>query len=167
MLYETNMARCLHGAPPLVWNDKLAASTYKFFKNARSLRHSKSYKLNAEEGGPAGENLAMASNGLEPARAVKMWYDEVKDCGPMPGCKRGSSGTTGHFTALVWKGARVLGCALSTSKKIIACRYGEGPGSKLSQNTPNMGGGYESNVLSKRGTTAECAKNLPRATEEA
>lgn len=46
-------------------------------------------------------------------------------------------------------------------------RYGEGPGSKLSQNTPNMGGGYESNVLSKRGTPAECAKNLPRATEEA
>ena len=97
----------------MVWMDKLADDTHRTFRGATSMRHSKSYKI---PGMPSGENLASGST-MGAERAVNMWYSEVKDCGQMPGCKRGARGTVGHFTALVWKGATNLGCAISDNKR--------------------------------------------------
>ena len=66
---------------------------------------------------------------------------------------------TGHFTALIWKGAKVIGCAISNNKRIIACRYGGGPGSRLGPSTPNMRGLYPTNVFSKSRSESQCANN--------
>ncbi len=85
-----------------------------------------------------------------------MWYNEVDDCN-WPGCQTGVNGAVvGHFTALIWKGATVLACTKSSAGKIAACRYGNGPGSSLSCNTPNIGGCYNYNVFQKSKTEAEC-----------
>jgi hypothetical protein len=158
LLDLTNAYRCQHGAPALAWNDALAASTYDFFKgmSMRTAQHSNSYGLTNAQGGPAGENLAMGSPSVSAARSVTMWYDEVKDCGPFPGCSDGKKGVVGHFTALVWKGTTVMGCAKSIDSQVIACRYGNGPGSALSCNSPNMGGCYNANVLAATKTAAQC-----------
>jgi len=158
LLDLTNAYRCQHGAPALAWNDALAASTYDFFKgmSMSTAQHSNSYGLTNAQGGPAGENLAMGSPSVSAARSVTMWYDEVKDCGPFPGCSDGKKGVVGHFTALVWKGTTVMGCAKSIDSQVIACRFGNGPGSALSCNTPNMGGCYNANVLAATKTAAQC-----------
>jgi len=51
------------------------------------MKHSDSY--NDPLGGPSGENLYWASWKAAPEKSVTAWYEEVKDCGPMPGCKVG------------------------------------------------------------------------------
>jgi len=47
-----------------------------------------------------------------------MWYDEIKKCGPFPGCESGKRGSVGHFTAMIWKGTTVMGCAKSTNGQV-------------------------------------------------
>jgi hypothetical protein len=154
ILKLTNKYRCMHGAPPLVWNDALASDTYSTFRHATQMKHSDSYRLTAAQGGPAGENLAM---GAGPTKAVQMWYSEVNDCVALPGCETGQGGkAVGHFTALVWKGTKVMACARSDSG-LIACRYGSGPGSRLSSDTPNMRGSYQSNVFAQFKSESDCS----------
>merc|ERR1711990_885687 len=99
------------------------------------MEHSQSYSLKAPAG-PAGENLAMGYSSLE--RATAGWYNEVKDCGNFPGCKKGKKGVVGHFTALIWKGATELGCGINHAKKLYVCHYKAGD--KLSGATSNVGG---------------------------
>merc|ERR1711998_62558 len=64
----------------------------------------------------------------------------------------------GHFTAMVWKGVKEIGCATTKSKgrPWYVCRYKAG--NRLSGSTPNMGGHYRANVLKPRkDAKAECA----------
>lgn len=53
---------------------------------------------------------------------------------------------TGHFTAMVWKGAKTMGCAISADGNYAGCRWKAGD--TLSADTPNMAmpGLYEANV---------------------
>merc|ERR1712100_928201 len=99
------------------------------------MSHSKSYDVPAPAG-PAGENLAWASYSLSAERSVQMWYDEVNDCGPFPGCKTGSTGVTGHFTALIWDGVKEIGCH-ANNHGLRACQYRGGDTKDCT--TPNMG----------------------------
>ena len=94
--------------------------------------------------GPAGENLAWGSHPLSAERSVQMWYDEVKDCGPFPGCDSGATGVVGHFTALIWDGVNEIGCH-ANDHNLRACQYRGGD--RLSCKTPNMMGSYKTNVF--------------------
>ena len=76
-----------------------------------------------------------------------MWYEEIKNCKSLPGCTEASQGEIDHFTALIWKGSEVMACTISQSGTIYACRYGSGPESSLSCDTPNMQGCYKENVV--------------------
>lgn len=119
------------------------------------MKHSDSY--GDQLGGPSGENLYWASWPAVPEKSVTAWYDEVKDCGPMPGCKTGKTGVVGHFTAMIWHGVKMMACTRSKADTgLIACRYGDGPNTALSCDTPNMGGCYETNVFAKSKTAEEC-----------
>lgn len=92
------------------------------------MKHSDSY--DDVVGGPAGENLYWASWEAEPNLAVSSWYDEINFCGDMPGCKFDKTGVVGHFTAMIWAGATQFACTRSQAEPgLIACRYGNGPGS--------------------------------------
>jgi hypothetical protein len=156
-LRVTNKYRCEHGAPPLTWSDALADNTNREFgsHSGGMPAHARSYNIPVGEGGPAGENIAWASNGQTPERAVDAWYNEVNNCGTMPGCKTGKTGVVGHFTAMIWKSATVMGCTFTADGNSAVCRYGT-PQSRYSNDcsaptAPNMGnpGCYEKNVLPK------------------
>lgn len=140
-----NIYRCMHDAPPVTWNDAMGEHVELTFKDATEMEHSDSFSNTAAEGGPAGENLYWATQAI-PSRAVDKWYSEVSNCGPMPGCTVGSKGTTGHFTAMIWREVRHIACTRSNNGRIIACRYGNGPGSRLSSSSPNMPSGARRNV---------------------
>ena len=87
---RTNMYRCMHGSPPLKWNQALYLNTEETFGKATAMEHSASYDLTDEQGGPAGENLFGGSvgGGWTPTQMVDLWYNEVADC-IWPGCSKG------------------------------------------------------------------------------
>jgi hypothetical protein len=128
----------------VAWSDSLAAAAQRWadrgeFKHATGSEAA--YNLSPPEG-PAGENLAKGHNSVEDV--VDTWYNEVANCGSLPGCKTGSKGVTGHFTPIVWKGVKEIGCAIGP-QKIYVCRY---KGSdKLDCTTPNMAGCFAQQVL--------------------
>jgi uncharacterized protein YkwD len=128
-----NRVRAKHCAPPLGWSQPLAASAARW---AATLRDRGC--LFGHSGGPHGENLAAGTTGtLDAAAVVGMWYDEVKRYSFASG---GFSTKTGHFTQVVWRGTRLLGCGRSQCRglDIWICQY-DPPG--------NVEGQYRENVL--------------------
>lgn len=121
-------------------------------KMGGTMQHSDSYGL-APPLGPSGENLALGHSTVE--SATSDWYNEVVDCKTLPGCEspKSSGQQVGHFTALIWKGAKSLGCG-SSSQNLHVCRY-KGDDAK-NCNTPNMGGCYTANVNAATKTEAQC-----------
>lgn len=130
-----NKVRAQHCAAPLSWSPKLAAAAQKW---ADSLR-AQGCKF-GHSGGQYGENLAAGTEGvLDPEATVAMWYDEIKLYKFPDG---GFSMQTGHFTQLVWRGTKQVGCGHTTCKgnDIWVCEY-DPPG--------NWDGEYKNNVLPK------------------
>ena len=130
-----NKVRAQHCAAPLTWSPKLAAAAQKW---ADSLRD-QGCKF-GHSGGQYGENLAAGTAGvLDPEATVAMWYDEIKQYRFPDG---GFSMQTGHFTQLVWRGTKQVGCGHTQCKgnDIWVCEY-DPPG--------NWDGEYRTNVLAK------------------
>jgi uncharacterized protein YkwD len=127
-----NRARGKHCAPPLAWSAKLAASAQSWARRLRDrgcpLVHS---------GGHHGENLAAGTAGvLDPDSVVAMWYDEIQHYSFAHG---GFSMDTGHFTQLVWRRTKEVGCGVAHCRglDVWVCQY-DPPG--------NMQGEYPQNV---------------------
>ncbi|KAL4916079.1 CAP domain-containing protein [Aspergillus aurantiobrunneus] len=97
ILTTTNTYRAAHNASTLTWNETLASYASQWAETCM-WEHS---------GGPYGENLAFGYTNA--TAAVQAWeaeasmYDFEKPTG--------FSEETGHFTQLVWKGTREVGCA--------------------------------------------------------
>ena len=125
---------CRHGVPLVSWNCDVAASA-QTWANRGIFEHSDSYSI-PPPAGPAGENLAEGY--ATGTAATDAWYSEISNWAFVPGDGTGNSGTTGHFTAMVWKGVKKLGCGLYPSTRIWVCRYKADD--VLNDNTPNMGG---------------------------
>lgn len=110
-----NQYRAIHDAAGLEWDNSLAEYAYKHASQC-IFEHSH---------GPYGENLAAGYRSTE--AAIKAWYDEEKlysYTNPQ------FSKATGHFTQLVWKSTRKVGCAVvscnglhGTPGKYVACEY--------------------------------------------
>ncbi|KAL2815624.1 CAP domain-containing protein [Aspergillus cavernicola] len=97
ILDTSNTYRATYNASDLTWNDTLA-SYARDWAGACVWEHSH---------GPYGENLAYGY--LNATSAVQAWGDEVAlyDFNKPTGFTE----ETGHFTQLVWKGTREVGCA--------------------------------------------------------
>ncbi len=128
-----NRYRAKHCAVALTWSAKLAEVAQRWASTLRDrgcqFGHS---------GGDYGENLAAGTKGtLDPASVVKMWYDEIAQYRFPNG---GFSMETGHFTQVVWRGTKRVGCGHSQCKgmDIYVCEY-DPPG--------NWEGQYRDNVL--------------------
>ena len=113
-----NRKRKRHCAPPLEWSGEIAdvaqAWADKLAKRGCAFDHSSS---------KYGENLAAGTESVMDAeRAVEIWYEEQQHHKFGGG---GFSERAGHFTQLVWKDSRRLGCGTSTcnGKRIWVCNY--------------------------------------------
>jgi hypothetical protein len=149
-----NVYRCMHDVPALSWSQPMERNTVAHFKGATKMHHSKSYALKPPYG-PSGENLYWTSSGrVSPSKAVAAWYSEIKDCRSFPGCLQ-TSGTVGHFTAMIWQGAKTIGCS-SNKMGIAACRYKAAD--YASCKTPNYGGhaDYKHNIYAAKVSKKTC-----------
>ncbi|KAF9550259.1 hypothetical protein EC957_001166 [Mortierella hygrophila] len=124
-----NKLRALHGAPALTWNANSAKFGDDWLKSCE-FKHS---------GGKYGENLAAGYKNF-PA-AVQAWYDEIKS---YSFANPGFTGATGHFTQVVWKSSKTLGCAKRTCPKwnVYICEY-DPPGNIVTKDNSY----FKNNVL--------------------
>ncbi|KAF9135351.1 hypothetical protein BGW39_003458 [Mortierella sp. 14UC] len=91
-----NTFRARHGAPAVIWN------------------------ADAANGGKYGENLAAGHKNF--TTAIQGWYDEVNKYNFN---KPGFGSGTGHFTQVVWKRTKTIGCVRRTCPKwtMYICEY--------------------------------------------
>lgn len=134
ILKRHNELRAKHGAPALVWNaavEKVAQDWANTIARADNMRHRQPNKY--------GENIFWMS-GAEPSGAMvsDSWYDEIKD---YHFDRPGFTMDTGHFTQVVWKDSKEIGCGSaksSTGGIYVVCNYNP-PG--------NYSGRFPANVL--------------------
>jgi hypothetical protein len=133
MVEAHNRVRAKHCAPPLTWSPRLAASAQTWANTLRDRGCAF-----AHSGGQYGENLAAGTIGtMTPAAVVGMWYDEGRHYSFGRG---GFSMKTGHFTQVVWRGTKQVGCGHTqcNGMDLWVCQY-DPPG--------NVEGQYRENVL--------------------
>ncbi|KAH8344415.1 hypothetical protein KR084_011255, partial [Drosophila pseudotakahashii] len=108
-LSDHNRLRKGHGTPALILDDALTKGCEEYAKELAE----KEVMVHSSDGGSKyGENLCMRSE--KPLQCVQDWYDEIEDYNfDNPQFSMG----TGHFTALVWKGAKKLGIGQAKDKQ--------------------------------------------------
>jgi uncharacterized protein YkwD len=121
------------GLPELVWDESLATYAQEW---ANYLQNTNNCRMQHRQGSHRvkqyGENLAWASGKeLEADEVIKMWYDEIKDYNyDFNTC----SGVCGHYTQVVWKNSKKLGCAMAkcANSEVWICNY-DPPGNWVGQ----------------------------------
>lgn len=134
VLSSHNKLRAKHNAPNLVWDEALSDYAERHAKKC-FFQHSAS---------PYGENLAAGYPSI--SAAVQAWYAERDQYSYD---KPGFSNSTGHFTQVVWKASRHIGCAYAicngkngTPGQFWVCEYSP------AGNVTNKGY-FEKNVLAR------------------
>jgi hypothetical protein len=126
LLDAHNRERALVGAPPLQWDDNLAAHAASYGPVLASLRH---LVHSPREGRPGErENLAMAWHGTMTAQQlVNMWSSEKQLLRPglFPAVSRtGQWEDVAHYTQMVWPTTTRVGCAIfAVDWDYLICRY--------------------------------------------
>jgi hypothetical protein len=127
LLAQHNRARDDAGVPRLAWSSKLAREAQQWaqvLSREGRMRHSTN-----EESGGAGENLWMGSAGYYgPDRMIGAFVDERQHYihAAFPNISRtGRWQDVGHYTQVVWRDTREVGCAVARGAKddFLVCRY--------------------------------------------
>lgn len=96
-LQAHNHYRNLHGVPSVTWSATVALSAQAWANTCPSNHSSSGY----------GENIVFATYIMTIPNVVKLWYDEE----PLYDYNNpGFSPATGHFTQVVWKSTKEIGC---------------------------------------------------------
>ena len=96
-----NSYRAQHCVPPLTWSKELAAAAQKWADNCLAMHDSKR--------GHIGENIAWGGDRTIES-SIEAWYGEVKNYNF---ARPGTSSGVGHFTQIVWKNTKQIGCGVS------------------------------------------------------
>ena len=120
-----NRYRQKTGVPNLVWDANLASYAQQWANYLKStkncgMQHRPRSGTYAQK---YGENLAWSSGRhMSPYDVVKMWYDEISDYNYSNNSCRS---VCGHYTQVVWKKSKRVGCALATCGRaeVWACNY--------------------------------------------
>lgn len=126
---EHNDARADVGTGPMVWNPRLAADAAEWARHLASTGRFEHDERERDD--PEGENLWMGTRGHYPVRRmVQAWEEEKRAFRPgrFPGnSTTGSWSDVGHYTQMVWKDTREVGCAIArnASDEILVCRYAQ------------------------------------------
>lgn len=133
-----NVDRARHSASPLVWDSTVAAAAAKWAAGC---------KWAHTPNNPYGQNIAAGTWDTFGAKdTTDLWYDEYKlyDYN-----KAQYSDATGHFTQMVWKGSKKLGCAIqkctaqqmglgsSGNANFVVCNY-DPPGNWIGEFKENV-----------------------------
>ena len=118
MLSIHNTYRKRHQAVPMTWNNTIAASAQRWANRCMFMHESQRLY---------GENLylysAPQSTKDAATMAANLWYNEVRFYNYQ---NAQFSYRTGHFTCMVWRATRQLGCAMRVcpnGNTIVVCRY--------------------------------------------
>lgn len=128
MLAAHNTARRQVGLGPMVWSSNLAADAAAY---ARQMSRSQRFAHSRQKPGarPQGENLWMGThNAFSYAEMAGSWVDEQRlyDGGSTDQALfSGTLGDTGHYTQIIWRRTRQVGCAVASnaSDDYLVCRY--------------------------------------------
>jgi hypothetical protein len=131
-----NLERRQLGIEPLRWDTALAASAQRW---ADHLAASGRFEHAPENGAePQGENLWAGTRGYFTVESmVGAWTREKRFFrhGAFPNnSTTGKVGDVGHYTQVVWRATREVGCARAAGKQldILVCRYAE-PGNYVGE----------------------------------
>jgi pathogenesis-related protein 1 len=127
MLAAHNTVRKHVGVPPLQWSDKLAAFARNWAETLAARGEFRHRPNNAY-----GENIFEATNWHpSPAQVVNDWASEAKDYDYRSNSCRG---VCGHYTQIVWRATRRVGCGSATrgARVIWVCNY-DPPGNYVGQ----------------------------------
>jgi pathogenesis-related protein 1 len=128
-----NRVRARLGVPPLTWNPALADVAQRW-ASACVDRQPPRGMIDHSSGespvfaGPLGENLhATTGPAVDPTGAVEGWAAEAKDYDYATDTCRGGA-MCGHYTQVVWRTTREVGCAVSTCPRLryrtsLVCNY--------------------------------------------
>jgi uncharacterized protein YkwD len=125
VMSDHNRARASVSAPPLVWDDRLAADAAN---HAERLAQTRIFAHSTQLAGE-GENLWMGTRlAYSYASMTGAWVDERRDYknGRFPNLSMtGSWHDVGHYTQIIWAGTRSVGCAMSSNEtnEYMVCRY--------------------------------------------
>ena len=118
MLSAHNQTRAKADVPPLVWSVSLATRAQEWANHLlgqMQFYHRPNSNL--------GENLFEIIGGtLSPAEVVGNWASEARDYNYRTNSCRG---TCGHYTQLVWRTTREVGCAIARGqdREVWVCNY--------------------------------------------
>jgi len=129
MVSAHNSMRTEMGVMPMRWNAGLAADAAQWADHlAETGRFEHDVRRRSV---PEGENLWMGTRDHYPVRhMVDAWGEERKVFRPgrFPDNSRtGSWHDVGHYTQIVWKDTREVGCAIArnASDEFLVCRYAQ------------------------------------------
>lgn len=124
-----NVERALVGVEPLAWDSDLARSAQGWADHLAATGAFEHASLSAL--GDQGENLWAGSRSYYSVEAmVNAWVREKQQFKPgrfPDNSKTGSVADVGHYTQIVWRQTRKVGCALARGREedVLVCRYGE------------------------------------------
>jgi len=127
VLAEHNRERDRAGVPRLAWSNRLARDAEAWAQQLAGegwLRHA-----SRNENGGAGENLWMGSAGYyAPETMIAAFLEERRFYrhGTFPNVSRtGNWQDVGHYTQVVWRETREVGCAVARNARddFLVCRY--------------------------------------------
>ena len=128
-LNRHNTLRARHCVPAVTWSNRLAGIAQDW-ANRCQFEHRQSN---------LGENLAIGTSGaFPPASQVQSWYDEINSYDFATGRSRDGQ-AVGHFTQVIWRGTRQVGCAVATcnGNDLLVCNYSPA-GNVVGRYVPNV-----------------------------
>jgi len=120
-----NKARGAVGAPPLGWNNELAAHAQEYaniLASSGTLQHSSRVGRENER-----ENIIVGNpSGITPVGMAMTWINEGRLFRPgvFPNTCNGDWSVCGHYTQIIWPTTRFVGCGYARGRyQALVCRY--------------------------------------------
>ena len=132
LLATHNRERIRVGVPALEWDAKLAADAKLYARELARTGRFEHSPADPSDPDVQGENLWAGTPGAwSPEEMVGYWVAEKRDYKPgvFPAVSRsGDLDKVGHYTQLIWRNTRKVGCAVDRSRRedLLVCRYSEG-----------------------------------------
>jgi hypothetical protein len=132
LLAAHNRERAALGIPALAWDPALAADARVWADALAATGRFQHSAADPSDPDVEGENLWAGTRGAwAPEEMVGLWLAKKRDYRPgiFPAVSRsGDLGNVGHYTQIVWRNTRKVGCALAAGghEDILVCRYSEG-----------------------------------------